>query len=479
MSLHLDRRTSELADAFMAGRLPRRAFVSRLLALGLTPTVAGSILALCTRETGVLAAQSSVPSDVSGDMRFMIGPWTDKEVEHHETIAAAFNELYPNVKFSFKLYDWPNSSRPRSTPRWPRRHDIYYFGEGRYLERVEQTDGLRRPDRADQRSRLGRREGEVPLLGSHRGLRSEADRPTRSAGTSRTRSSSNMDMVKAAGFDETFVDDWDTFVDCVTKMTKGPTPTVSASACSSAASASGISGARAAGGSYLNADLSAPAINTPEVVEATQQLVDFFSQGDRAAARHVRLQHGAGRLHRRPVGDLFVRSDHRRRADGQAGTAHLRVGGPALPPGSESARQLQRHRSLRYELQDAEQGPRLGGPEVLDERRASAPTGRASRAPIRPASTPRRWATTSTPCAAARRLVRSLPEVQRRARAVRGNRCTIEAQAEAQAARAYSGEIYGRGGGRATSSRSCSKRFSANQRELVELSVQSGMPVSW
>ena len=60
MSLHLDRRTSELADAFMAGRLPRRAFVSRLLALGLTPAVAGSILALCTREIGALAAQSNV-----------------------------------------------------------------------------------------------------------------------------------------------------------------------------------------------------------------------------------------------------------------------------------------------------------------------------------------------------------------------------------------------------------------------------------
>ncbi len=37
--------------------------------------------------------------------------------------------------------------------------------------------------------------------------------------------------------------------------------------------------ARAAGGRYLTEDLSAPAINTPQVVEATQQLVDFFSQG--------------------------------------------------------------------------------------------------------------------------------------------------------------------------------------------------------
>ena len=73
----LDRRTSQLADAFMAGQMPRRAFVSRLLAMGLAPAAAGSILAMCTRETGALA-QSSVPEDVSGEMRFMIGPWTDR-----------------------------------------------------------------------------------------------------------------------------------------------------------------------------------------------------------------------------------------------------------------------------------------------------------------------------------------------------------------------------------------------------------------
>jgi ABC-type glycerol-3-phosphate transport system substrate-binding protein len=37
--------------------------------------------------------------------------------------------------------------------------------------------------------------------------------------------------------------------------------------------------ARAAGGRYLTEDLKQPAINTPEVIEATQQLVDFFSKG--------------------------------------------------------------------------------------------------------------------------------------------------------------------------------------------------------
>ena len=190
MSLHLDRRTSELADAFKAGRLPRRAFITRLLALGLTPAVAGSILALCTREVGALAAQSTAPADVSGDMRFMIGPWTDKEVEHHETIAAAFNELYPNVKFSFKLFSWETQATEVDASLAEGAHDIYYFGEGALPGQRRAEGRLRRPHRPHQRSRLGRREGEVPLLGPPRGLRPEADRPARSAGTSRTRSSS-------------------------------------------------------------------------------------------------------------------------------------------------------------------------------------------------------------------------------------------------------------------------------------------------
>ena len=76
----------------------------------------------------------------------------------------------------------------------------------------------------------------------------------------------NMDMVKAAGFDETFVDDWDTFVDCVTKMTKGSDTYGLGIGMQLGGFGEWYQRARAAGGSYLNADLSAPAINTPDVV---------------------------------------------------------------------------------------------------------------------------------------------------------------------------------------------------------------------
>ena len=89
----------------------------------------------------------------------------------------------------------------------------------------------------------------------------------------------NMDMVREAGFDETFVEDWDTFVECVTAMTKGTETYGLGIGMQLGGFGEWYQRARAAGGRYLTEDLSAPAINTPDVVLATQQLVDFFAQG--------------------------------------------------------------------------------------------------------------------------------------------------------------------------------------------------------
>jgi multiple sugar transport system substrate-binding protein len=278
MNQHLDRQTSDLADAFMTGRMPRRTFISRLLALGLTPAAAGTILAVCSRETSALAAQSSVPADVSGDIRFMIGPWTDREVENHETIAAAFNELYPNVNFSFKLFSWGTSGAEVDASLADGAHDIYYFGEGGYMARAEQENGfedltarINDPAWAEEKAKYlywDRIEAYGPkLIGLPIVWHVEDALFT------------NMDMVREAGFDETFVEDWDTFVECVTAMTQGTETYGLGIGMQLGGFAEWYQRARAAGGAFLTPDLSAPAINTPDVVLATQQLVDFFAQG--------------------------------------------------------------------------------------------------------------------------------------------------------------------------------------------------------
>ena len=85
-------------------------------------------------------------------------------------------------------------------------HDVYYFGEGGYFARAEQRDGFEDLDGPDQRSGLGRREGEIPLLGPDRGQGPEADRACRINWHVEDALFVNMDMVRAAGFDEHFVD---------------------------------------------------------------------------------------------------------------------------------------------------------------------------------------------------------------------------------------------------------------------------------
>ena len=62
MSPPLDRRTAELADAFLAGQISRRTFISRLLALGLSASAAGAVLAAVSSAARRALAQSRAMS---------------------------------------------------------------------------------------------------------------------------------------------------------------------------------------------------------------------------------------------------------------------------------------------------------------------------------------------------------------------------------------------------------------------------------
>src|ERR1700674_3370990 len=93
MNRNMHRETRALADTYRAGTLSRRAFVTRLLALGvLAPVVAG------------LAAEIRPASaaDLKGKVRFLVGPWSDGEIDHHKHIAQGFNALHPDVTFDYR-----------------------------------------------------------------------------------------------------------------------------------------------------------------------------------------------------------------------------------------------------------------------------------------------------------------------------------------------------------------------------------------
>jgi ABC-type glycerol-3-phosphate transport system substrate-binding protein len=89
----------------------------------------------------------------------------------------------------------------------------------------------------------------------------------------------NMDMVNAAGFDESFADTWPTFLEAVTKMTKSGKTYGFGIGIQIGGYAEWYQRLRAAGGSYLTPDHKTVNVNHPDVVLATQQFADLFKKG--------------------------------------------------------------------------------------------------------------------------------------------------------------------------------------------------------
>jgi ABC-type glycerol-3-phosphate transport system substrate-binding protein len=90
----------------------------------------------------------------------------------------------------------------------------------------------------------------------------------------------NMDKVREAGFDEHFVDSWDSLVACVTKMTKG-TDTYGLGIGIQLGPTFGewYEWLRGAGGSFLSQDQKTTNINLPPVVDITKLIAGLYKQG--------------------------------------------------------------------------------------------------------------------------------------------------------------------------------------------------------
>src|SRR6478672_5147209 len=121
----LNRDTRALTDAYLTGRLSRRSFVTRLLGLGLS---ASAIAVLVTEAKPTAAAGDSL----KGKVRFLVGPWSDGEIDHQKHIAAGFNALHPDVTFDFRLYQWDTAAQEISTSVAEGGHDIYMTTESSY-----------------------------------------------------------------------------------------------------------------------------------------------------------------------------------------------------------------------------------------------------------------------------------------------------------------------------------------------------------
>lgn len=278
MGTQIDRQTTDLAESYLNGRISRRTFVTRLLALGLAPSAIGSIVAGCgssSASTGGGAAPG--PAELKGNVRFLIGPWSDQEVAHQQHVAKAFQALHPKVTFSFRLYDWGSAAQQINTSVLEGAHDVYMTTESSYPDYeshdtfVDLAPRVNASSFAAEKSKylyMDRIESYGPkILGLPISWHVEDAMFV------------NMDMVHAAGFDETFADTWDTFLACVTKMTKPGKTYGFGIGIQIGGYGEWYQRLRAAGGSYLTPDLKTVNVNHPNVVLATQQFADLFKQG--------------------------------------------------------------------------------------------------------------------------------------------------------------------------------------------------------
>jgi|AraplaMF_Col_mMF_1032025.scaffolds.fasta_scaffold00022_127 multiple sugar transport system substrate-binding protein len=268
MNRNMDRDFRALADAFRIGKLSRRAFVTRLLAAGVSAPLAAGL----AREIRPAEA-----ADLKGKVRFLVGPWSDGEIEHHKHIAEGFNALHPGVEFDFRLYQWDTAAQEINTSVAQGGHDIYMTTESSYPD-YESSNGF-----ADLTARIN-----DPAFAAEKAKYLYWDR-TESYGPKllglpiswhvEDALFVNMEMVNAAGYDETFVDKWETFHDCCAKMTKKGERYGAGFGVQIGGYGEWYQVLRGAGGSYLTADKKAPNVNLPNVVAATERMASLFKDG--------------------------------------------------------------------------------------------------------------------------------------------------------------------------------------------------------
>jgi multiple sugar transport system substrate-binding protein len=264
----LDRRAETITSTFAAGRLSRRSFVTGLLGLGLSATAVASIVA----SVDPAYAQGK---ELKGHMRFLVGPWSPQEKEHQEKIAAAFSALYPNVTFEFRIYDWGSSSAEISTSAATGSHDIYMTTESSYPEYAAADGFVDLASRVNDASFAAEKAKYLywdriasfgpKIMGLPISFHVENALFV------------NMDMVRSAGYDETFADTWDTFRACLAKMTKPGQ--VYGTAIGVQPYGEWYQALRSAGGTFLTADKSAPNVKLPEVIEVTERYASLFRDG--------------------------------------------------------------------------------------------------------------------------------------------------------------------------------------------------------
>jgi multiple sugar transport system substrate-binding protein len=116
----------ESIEEYAAGKLSRRRFLKRAAGLGVSMSVAGSVI----RSVGVRAQEPN--TDLGGTVRVYKGPFNANEVANQERMIAEFNKRFPNVQVVVEQFEWPNQEAQVTASLAANAHDVYYTAEDKY-----------------------------------------------------------------------------------------------------------------------------------------------------------------------------------------------------------------------------------------------------------------------------------------------------------------------------------------------------------
>lgn len=84
----------------------------------------------------------TAPEEISGTVRFYKGPFSANEVDHYAELIRRFNEEYPNIKIVHEMYDWPTQEAQVTASLAGATHDVIYIAEGYYPKFAHQGGPL-------------------------------------------------------------------------------------------------------------------------------------------------------------------------------------------------------------------------------------------------------------------------------------------------------------------------------------------------
>lgn len=232
-----------------------------------------------TAPEGPAATAAPVsPADVKGTVKFYKGPFGPDEMAQQNGYIAEFNKVYPNVKMTFETFDWPTQEAQLTAAIAGCTHNMIYVPEGMYPKFCYKGGPL--TDLSSYVNDPSFKETKDNIL--YWDVATSPDGVlcgVPNVWIPESHYVANLDMLKAAGCP----DDWDSSMDKVRECaiaikTKFPENYGIAFRTAGLANFSQhdwYGYILRAGGNYLTKDFQACGLNTPEVVQTLQWLVDL------------------------------------------------------------------------------------------------------------------------------------------------------------------------------------------------------------